>query len=324
MAKGRLEGLDALRGIAALCVLVYHITESLESSAYLAVDFFFMLSGYVMARTYEPRLATGLPARKFVAARVWRLWPTMFLAGLVAIPWLFSWVPGKFAWPIVIANLLLIPSLTQNRLYLLNGPAWSILFELVANAFHALGLWRLSNRQLFALLALLALSMAGLASLYTYELGSRPGTALGGVPRVLLSYGAGMLLWRVWQDIPKVRVPGLLTLAGMPLFFGLCAMIGAQLWQSDLLFVLAICPLLIAGGLRLEKVHPVLLWLGAISFPLYAVHAPVLRTAEWLGAGKLAGGLASIPIAWGLAKLAPRFAAVLRNLVPARAEAKTG
>jgi peptidoglycan/LPS O-acetylase OafA/YrhL len=322
MAKGRLEGLDALRGIAALSVLVYHVSGSAGSSAYLAVDFFFMLSGYVMARTYEPRLGTGMPAWQFISARFMRLWPTMFLAGLIALPWLFTWAPTRHAWVIAAANLLLIPNLTQNRVYVLNGPAWSILYELLANAFHALGLWRLTNRQLFALLALLAVTMAWLASRFGYELGSRPATLLGGIPRVLLSYGAGMLLWRVWQDVPAFKVPGLVTLAGMPVFFIGSALAGSLLWQADVFFVLVVCPLLMAGGLRLQRVHPALVWLGFISFPLYAVHSPVMHLAKLLGSSPLVGGLASIPVAWGLAHLAPRFAAGLGKLARAWPRAK--
>jgi peptidoglycan/LPS O-acetylase OafA/YrhL len=65
--------------------------------------------------------------------------------------------------------------------------------------------------------------------------------------------------------------------------------------------------MLIAGGLGIAQPHRWLAWLGAISFPLYAVHGPALRTSEWLGAGNFWGALASIPLAWGIMHLARRF-----------------
>lgn len=314
MKSGRLAGLDALRGIAALCVLVYHASEQGSSNAYLAVDFFFMLSGYVMARTYEPRLAGGMVPLQFVRARLVRLWPTMFLASLVGLPWLFSWVPPEWAVPIALANLLLIPSLMQNRLFLLNGPAWSILFELGANAAHAAGLWRLSNKRLVALIVLAAGSLAWFASTQTLELGSRPDTVPGGIARVLTSYMIGMLLWRLWRDRPPLAVSAPFTLLAMPGFFVASAMLSGQSWQSDLLFVLALCPMLLAGGLRIERPGPLLAWLGEISFPLYAVHGPTLRTCQWLGLGNLWGVLASIALAWVVLQAAKWFDTALARM----------
>jgi peptidoglycan/LPS O-acetylase OafA/YrhL len=314
MTGGRLAGLDALRGIAALCVLVYHAAGQGSSNAYLSVDFFFMLSGYVMARTYEPRLASGMTPGQFLRTRVGKLWPTMFLASLVALPWLFSWVPPAWAWPIALANLLLIPTMMQNRLFLLNGPAWSILFELGANAVHALGLWRAPNKLLILLILLAGSCLAWFGSTQTLELGSRPGTVLGGVARVLTSYSIGMLLWRLWLDRPPIAVSSPFTLLAMPIFFGIGALLGGQSWQSDLLFVLLLCPMLIAGGLEIGKPHRWLAWLGEISFPLYAVHGPVLRTSEWLGPGNRWGALASVPIAWCVMRLARRFENACRQL----------
>src|SRR5262245_61697811 len=78
----RLYGLDALRGVAALAVLFHHYEVIFGSThyfsrAYLAVDVFFMISGYVMARTYEGRLGNSLSAVQFLWIRIKRLWPTM-------------------------------------------------------------------------------------------------------------------------------------------------------------------------------------------------------------------------------------------------------
>lgn len=83
--------LDGLRGVAALSVVVMHrhVWFGLEgwlAHGYLAVDFFFMLSGYVMARTYEQRLSEGYGAWRFMAARYRRLWPVMALGTLFGAP----------------------------------------------------------------------------------------------------------------------------------------------------------------------------------------------------------------------------------------------
>ena len=89
-APVRLDGLDALRGIAALLVAVMHIQHisgggDLFARAYLAVDVFFVLSGYVMARTYEPKFACGMRLRDFAAVRLKRLWPTMCIGALLGM-----------------------------------------------------------------------------------------------------------------------------------------------------------------------------------------------------------------------------------------------
>ncbi len=156
MKMERLHGLDGLRGVAALCVLVYHTAPFKFHNAFLAVDFFFMLSGYVMARSYETAFATGLTPAGFLGIRLRRLFPTMFVASMIGLPFLYTLLPPGTFWPVAIANLLLIPYPQQNRAYPLNGPAWSILFELLGNALHSLLLWRLTTRQLTGLLVPMA------------------------------------------------------------------------------------------------------------------------------------------------------------------------
>ena len=304
MKTTRLDGLDALRGIAALCVFAYHALEEVGSNAYLAVDFFFMLSGYVMARTYEARLAGGLVPTRFFVMRLGRLWPTLFFGSLLAVPWLLSQHPIADVWPAIVANLLLIPFAVGGWMFLLNGPAWSICFELFANALHAVLLWRLSPRAIAALLVPLIVLLALAASRYSFDVGSTLNGFGAALPRVLVSYGIGILLWRKWRDAPSIKVSGAFTLLIMPAFFGINALIAGDSWQADLLFVLLVCPLLIAGGLRIERVHPVLLWFGAISFPLYAVHVPAMRLVAWLDGDRLWGIALCIPLAWALKHLA--------------------
>ena len=114
----RLSGLDVLRGIAALWVLHYHTIKvvldghNFGSRGYLAVDFFFMLSGYVMARSYEDKFRQGYGLKSFFTARYRRVWPTMAIGGLISAPMLmcgglsftgggkWSWWLGALSFPL--------------------------------------------------------------------------------------------------------------------------------------------------------------------------------------------------------------------------------
>jgi len=91
----RLHGLDALRGIAALVVLAFHIgliygLEPIFLNGWLAVDFFFALSGYVLARTYEGRLHKTIGAWQFSKKRFFRFWPVVLFGGAIGAPWILA------------------------------------------------------------------------------------------------------------------------------------------------------------------------------------------------------------------------------------------
>ena len=116
-AVRRLHGLDTMRGIAALCVFAFHLhgiypeTPSIWGKGYLAVDFFMMLSGYVMARTYEERMRGGLGAGNFVLIRYRRLWLTMAVGSLIGVGYLWR-ATGDPAWFALgfALNMALLPS----------------------------------------------------------------------------------------------------------------------------------------------------------------------------------------------------------------------
>jgi peptidoglycan/LPS O-acetylase OafA/YrhL len=303
--QGRLIGFDGLRGIAALSVLLFHALTWTRGEArgngYLAVDFFFMLSGYVMARTYEARLGQGLSTIAFVRARIGRFLPVMAIAGLIALPWFFI-TYGASAWPIALANLLLIPAFCFQRVYPLNGPAWSILLELVANAVHGLILRRLSMGMLILVTLIGAIMFAVSASRVGMDVGAQPASFVFGLQRVMLAYGIGIILWRWWRDRPPLAVPPLVALAAMPLYFGIGTMVDAQGWISGMIFILLVCPLMLAGALRWQRESRWMRVAGAMSFPLYAVHAPIGMMALLLGVpmiGSVAASLAvAVLVAW--------------------------
>jgi peptidoglycan/LPS O-acetylase OafA/YrhL len=302
----RLHGLDALRGIAALCVVGLHTQaifggfSGVFAKGYLAVDFFLMLSGYLMARIAEPRIAAGASPAAFMAARYRRFWPVVALGSVIGIPYL--WVrtqgdPGWFAGALV-ANLVFIPFPADRLISPLNVPVWTILFELLANALHVFVLWRLATRHLTILaLVLLVLTLGVALDFGSLDVGARPSTVAYAVPRVLLAYTIGMLLWRYRGASLALPLPGWLALIAMPAAILASWLSGYRHWSFDLAFVVLLCPMVIATALNLPRVTAPGRFSGEISFPLFASHVPVLEAARLAGYGPLVALPAALAVA---------------------------
>jgi len=288
----RLPGLDALRAVAAACVAVMHLgaiygTPSLISSAYLAVDLFFLLSGFVMARTYEQRMrASRIGPGAFLAARYRRLWPTMVIGAALSLPFLIRDSASlAMAAQSAILNILLLPAFAAPEIFPLNTPAWSVFFELLANFAHALLLWRLGRTGLAILVLLAGCGLIACALHFGHlDIGSRQDNMIGGLARVAFAYGLGVLLWRLHGDRAPLAVPAWLGLLAMPVLFAAASWLGLRGWIFDLPFVIMACPLMLWASLRFDapRLAGVTSFAGALSFPLYAVHYPLLLGAEAL------------------------------------------
>lgn len=291
----RLAGLDALRGIAALLVMGLHANAVFGglgafSKGYLGVDFFLMLSGFLMARITEPRLAAGLSPQRFMVSRYKRFWGMVALGSLIGIPYLWIRSGGQW-WPFVpalFANFALLPWPVANLLFALNIPAWTIFAELVANGAHVFALRRLNNRALTLLTILLGgLTVWVALSWGSLDVGARPGHVWAAIPRVLFAYCLGIALWRWRQVRVLVPLPTALVLTAMPL-----AIMGSwyadwRTWQFDLAFVMVLCPLVISAATAITRQTP-LGWLSAaISFPLFAIHLPIFEAVRELGGSKV-------------------------------------
>ncbi len=306
-AQDRLHGLDALRGIAALCVVGLHTGAVFGGfpyfgKGYLAVDFFLMLSGFMMARVTEPRLAAGLNPLRFMVARYRRFWPTVALGSVIGIPYL--WVRAGGEWdlflPALVANFLLLPWPVANLVFALNIPVWTIFFELLANAAHVLALHRVRTIGVAAL-AVVALALTGyIATRFgSLDVGARPSTFTAGFPRIFLAYLIGILLWRMRGDHPAAFIPAWLALIALPGMILASWALDWRHWSFDLAFVLIVCPLALTGALNARRATR-LGWLsGAMSFPLFAVHLPILEAARELGHGPTI----ALPLAFALAAL---------------------
>lgn len=277
----RLAGLDGLRGIAALSVVGYHagiVFGGFEvfDRSYLAVDFFFMLSGYVMARTYEQAFGEGLTPARFVWKRYLRLWPPMAVGAILGLAvFMLRDKPLGSSLAIFATTFLMMPN-PIFRPFFTNSPAWSIFFELFANGLHAMLLWRVRMRFLLAL-ALASLVLLAVWSTGNISLGHNPETFIGGFARVLLPYCIGIALWRTnlrhdqpaWLAYPALAA-GLLFLP-----------VGVA---ADFAFVCLVCPLVIIFGTG-KGSRACAAALGKLSFPLYAVHFPALRLGNEAGLG---------------------------------------
>lgn len=282
-----------LRGVAAFAVLLLHLPlaypeiDTPFSKAYLAVDFFFMLSGFVLTRTYHQRFRTGLSATRFMSLRIRRLWPTIAIGavfGLISVIGIYA--PETLAL-FFFMNLALVPYLSGSGkavVFPLNGAVWSILFELVANFFHAKVLAGMSRKWMIALLIAMAVVMITVAAqMNSFEVGAWGGNFIAGFPRVMLSYIMGCLLYLSFGDparfgVPAFAAPALLTTA---LITG--SHIGGG-WRFDAIFVILVCPVVLIAGLgqsasayRLQRL------IGDLSFPLYAVHVPILFMLSRVG-----------------------------------------
>lgn len=305
----RLPGLDALRGIAALCVLQFHALcllpgdQPYPGKGYLAVDFFFMLSGYVMARTYEHRLAEGYGAIRFMIARYRRLWPMMAVGLLIGVPIAALKAEDLEAFAfIAIANFLLIPVFTGVYLFPINAAAWSIFAELAANLLHSLWLWR-ARTVLIATMSLCLLpALAWLAFMHgVLDLGAEASTVWIGLLRALFAYGLGIVLWRSWRDCPPLQISPFVACVAMPVTFFSVALLQLDSWTVDVAFIALICPLMLAGCLSYQGEHRLIAWVGGISFPLYAIHLPILHWSIDLGFGAAPGIMLALALATYLA-----------------------
>lgn len=300
----RLTGLDALRGVAALVVLGFHVGTISGSGTwaggFLAVDFFFVLSGYVLARTYESRMPS---AGQFLLLRYKRLWPIVALGTLIGAPLIFA---NEHSPLVLTLNLALIPAFASYGSFPANGPTWSIFAELVANLLHAAFLWRLPVRALVLVCLGAGSIVVGSQILHPQMINPGPGFGLGilwALPRALFGYSLGIILWRVWQDCPPLKAHwsfALLTLL-------LAALFGDRLPFAIPIFVLLACPCILAAGLRWQA-GSAGMWLGEVSFPLYAFQVPVMQWGRALGVPSVlaAAGCVAFAAVFAAAAIASR------------------
>lgn len=282
--------LDAMRGIAAVMVVALHYAH-VFGHASLAVDFFFVLSGFVIAHAYEEKLRTRMTFGAFMRRRVERLWPLYLGALAIAFAHLI-WraatndpyvALGSVTLQVLAQSVLVpIPGPPGAPLYPANVPAWSLAFELVANMAYALAARHLTTPRLVAwvgvaggLLILTALSQGHLYG------GATSGDWWVGLARVSFSFPLGVLLYRLRGNaVVTSNAASLALLAALAMLLGL----GDSDAASDLLIVMIGAPALVLLGARVEPkglLTSPFVWMGAVSYAVYVLHVPLQK---WLNA----------------------------------------
>lgn len=307
--KATFDVLNGLRGIAAIAVVNMHMSAYFgaihSANVAPAVDFFFVLSGFVISYAYEEKLTSGLFWNRFLLARIIRLYP-LYLLGLILgglVVWFLEHpvVPARFFATLGL-NLFMLPlpvamDANTTPLFPLNFPAWSLFVELIANLAYAAIAPRLSNRLLAVIICagFLGLVATGLTT-GTLDEGTQRLQILGGLARVTFSFFAGVALCRRWAVRPTkfhLHPAFLFVLLILPLMLKPGAPFG---WLYELGVLTVYMPAIVWLG---SGSHPRGVWLpvsvalGALSYPLYMIHAPVwmaIRTLEgWQPTSMLIG-----------------------------------
>lgn len=300
--------LDMLRGVAAIAVVLLHWFAGFGYTPFgsggLAVDLFFMLSGFVIAHSYGDRLLAGFSKKTYLVSRIIRLYPMIILGAVLGVarvigagvlkgdPVSSTDLIGQF-----VKNLLLLPNTGTDlaAMFPLNGPIWSLHFEMLAYLAFCLFLFKVNSKWILAILPVAAIAVFDWASvifgvgLSASDQSTSIQVYLHGLGRVTLGFGTGVLVYR-FRDrlLTAVRYHALVPIVLLTAIFFV-----PKATMQPLLAVFVICavfPMIVLGGSRVPvsgRFEGLANALGDLSYPLYAIHVPLL----WIVAGmcKFAG-----------------------------------
>ena len=318
--------LDCARGLAALAVVGYHMHwyDGIDyagpggaryfSHAFLAVDLFFLMSGFVIARSYEARLRAGtMGFGRFVQARVIRLYP-LYLLGLAGgvVFWATSPAAPQVGsvWASLALGVAFLPKLSDFGpdawFYPFNGVAWSLGFELAVNLVFAGLLAHLPTRQLAALCAAAASIFLACGIIHgSFDIGYRPSQLGEGFARVCASFIAGQILFRC-QDagfLPKISISaGVQVLAlGLLLVAMPAEALGLGYDVTMLAFVFPVFVIAACQTVPAPRLQPLFGHMGRLSYAIYILHRPLCYgcASAWLTVS--GRPIADFPVAGGLA-----------------------
>jgi len=328
--KNHYEILDGLRGVAALIVVIFHVFETYSGTrfkqvinhGYLAVDFFFLLSGFVVAYAYDDRWGK-MTQWEFYKRRLIRLQPMVIMGTIIGAAFFyfqgggqtFPMINGIPVWRmllVMVVGFTMIPLPTSmdirgwQEMHPLNGPAWSLFFEYIANILYAVVFRRFSKKVLAVFVVLFA------AMLINYLVWGPKGDVIGGwsinaeqlnigFTRLLYPFFAGMLLCRMGKIIHIKNAFTICSLLIIAIFF--IPRIGDEqhLWMNGLyesFCIILMFPLIVAigagGQITGKFAKKVCKLLGDISYPIYITHYALIYTyTAWVADHK-------IPMGYGL------------------------
>ncbi|WP_035644779.1 acyltransferase [Flavobacterium sp. ASV13] len=311
--KKHYEILDGLRGVAAILVVAFHIFETFAGGnrfkqiinhGYLAVDFFFLLSGFVVAYAYDDRWGK-MTQWEFYKRRLIRLQPMVVMGMIIgaifyyfqASDILFPMIANMEVWKVIVTmvigfTLLPIPPSLEIRgwgeMHPLDGPAWSLFFEYIANILYALIFRKFSNK----VLSVFVLIFAGL--LINYLVFGPKGDVIGGWSLNLeqMNIGFTRLLYPFFAGVLLCRLGKLIHLKGA---FWICSILITivlalprfgdenSLWMNGLyesFCIILVFPLIVAigagGQIKTAFSAKICKLLGDISYPIYITHYPLI------------------------------------------------
>ena len=323
-SKARYEILDGLRGVAALIVLAYHQFDIYNSGdpvsaiinhGYLAVDFFFILSGFVIGYAYDDRW-NRMTLKDFFKRRLVRLHPMIIFSTLIGM--VFFYFGRGEMFPLIadasvamlllcaVLSVLMIPAPVSmdirgwSEINAINGNAWTLYFEYFANILYALVIRRFSKVMLFVFVLISAFLTLNLAlnldvfHTFTERIAQRY-TMIGGwtlnveqtligFSRLLFPFFAGLLLSQM-KGVIHMKAGFwwssflLVVMLIMPRIGGVTHGLWNGIYEAFCIIVLF--PLLVAIGAGSSvsgKSAQVCKFLGDISYPLYIIQYPIVYT----------------------------------------------
>ena len=300
--KQHFKALDGMRGVAALAVVTFHFMEMaiydysrlFIGHGFLAVDFFFCLSGFVIGYAYDDRVGR-MGVWAFLKARLIRLHPMVVFGavlGLFALlfdpfrPHPLAQSAGQITL-MFLASIFLIPYPAMHErgfnLFSLNAPAWSLFWEYVGNIVYAVALFRFRPRglRLGVILAAVVLCIVGRRA-GTLSGGWSGGTFWDGGARVAYSFAVGLLVYRTgWIWLSRWIIRSRLGFGALAVLLLLAFVMPYAKggWVREAVVILFYFPLLVGlgAGARLgPRAAKLCTFAGNLSYPLYMTHYAVI------------------------------------------------
>ncbi len=318
----RFEALDGIRGLAAIMVVIHHVVEhaglDFLPGAWVCVDLFFTLSGFVIMHSYGDKIVEGIAFSRFAQLRLIRLMPLYIVGVLIgAAPHLADVMSGSPEAPsalhlgmLTAAQMFLVPYVGHaewlgahtrmggDTVFPLDPPAWSLFFELVGN--FGFFLYLAVFRKLPGWLVALAVGLYAVMALRSGVVhgGWSSWNFVYGLPRFATEFALGAMLYRVRpQPGPHLNAPAavafLLVLVGFNVHGDAAATVNALL----------LCPLAIwlaSGAVTTAKLRRACDLLGDMSYPIYVIHMPIYAAALcWFHLGDLSPVVQALVIVVG-------------------------
>lgn len=314
MRNRRYALLDGIRGLAAIFIMTRHtgtFWHILFYRSYLAVDLFFLLSGFVIAHAYGARLKGGeISAIDFMVLRIIRLYPMYFLSLILCLAVVIGGVFGigdqaklNNEVKVFLMAALFIPSglVYGGWLFPINGPYWSLMFELVVNGLYAIVAPVLTITIMMVIVMLSGAVVIAVSIIHgSLNIGfsSDALSIVAGLSRAIFGIFLGVFMYlnyeRVSGVLKKLVPPWILMLV-----IGL-VLVSPDFRQFnsliDIVVVLVVFPavVLCAADASSSRFDKFFLYIGSASYPIYVIHLP---TGELVSL--LLGGAEGIYAPWG-------------------------